>query len=115
MGKYIHSENMVRNTLSLITQVAQIVGRSLGNCGNQWEIVTWRGIKDPTEVSNFLGFVGPTKNNFVGPDMQFIVVPLLVRCGDLTEFLSKLQCMSLNNATEFCSSYCHPCTAINLL
>lgn len=35
MGKYIHSENMVRNTLSLIIQVAQTAGRSLGNYGNE--------------------------------------------------------------------------------
>lgn len=54
----MRSENMVRITLSLITQVAQSVGRSLANCGNQWEIVSWRGIQEFDEVSDFLDIVG---------------------------------------------------------
>ena len=47
-------------------QVAQIVGPSLVNCGNRWEMVSWHARIEPTEAQHFYNIVGPTENSFVG-------------------------------------------------
>ena len=41
---------------------AQIVGPSLVNCGNNWEMVGWHAIKELTIL-----IVGPIEKKFVGP------------------------------------------------
>ena len=36
--------------LEIFTQVAQIVGPSLANCGNRWQMVGWHANNEPTQA-----------------------------------------------------------------
>ena len=49
------------------TQVAQIVGPSLANCGNRWQMVGWHANNEPTHAQQLYNTAGPKENNLVGP------------------------------------------------
>ena len=38
------------NTFCFSTQVAQIVGPLLANCGNRWQMVGWHANNEPTQA-----------------------------------------------------------------
>ena len=45
------------------SQVAQIVGSSLKNCGNRLKMVGWHASNEPTEAQQFKNTVRPIENN----------------------------------------------------
>ena len=43
-------QNIIIYECMIISQVAQIVGPLLANCGNRWQIVGWHANNEPTQA-----------------------------------------------------------------